>query len=335
MNEKQITPISKEIIQYIQFDMPFFITSAYISKSERKLTPLWPAPTDPTLDSYILDDSFHRHGHYEFIYVLDGVFTQHLEDSVYCLNPGDATFLNCNIRHFDGNETECSCIYMNFSPEFLKHLLLDNALTSSRPQHTCNQILQLYHDTDASHVENRLSLDFRQAFRNRLFSEPYTEVHAKTLINEIISELTLEKAGYGFRAEGLLLRLFSLLENTQHYHMTRVYTHSSTESILFADMQHYIQERYGRISRDELSSLLHYNSDYLGRIIKQHTGMTLSHYCQNLWMEKAKELLRTTDMSVTEIIDFLHFENSNHFFHTFYEATGVTPVQYREQHKLS
>lgn len=124
------------------------------------------------------------------------------------------------------------------------------------------------------------------------------------------------------------------MENPENFHITHVHTHSDTETVLFADIQHYVNERNGRISRNELSSLLHYNPDYLGRVIKQQSGMSFLHFCQSIWLEKAKILLRTTDMTIADIIHHLNFENKNNFYRIFVSSTGMTPKEYRLQNQF-
>ncbi len=333
MSDKQISPLNRNDFGFVQYDMPFFMATAYLYHNRRWMSPVWPIETDTPEELFSLGTEFHYHGHFEFIYVLEGTFTQHLENSVYRLNAGDATFLNSNIRHYEGDETECTCIYINFLPAFMQNLLFNDAGFTSCPQHQCSNIEQLYNDTVSSSPENRVSLDFRQTLHSRLTTNTQSPDNPRSIISEMISELSQHKSGYIFALQSLLLKLFTALETPELFHITRIYTHSSTEAILFADIQHYVTERYGRISRQELSSLLHYNSDYLGRIVKQQTGMSFLRYCQTVWIEKAKELLRTTDMKISDIIHYLNFENKTSFYHVFSEATGMTPAEYRQQYR--
>lgn len=130
MNEKQISPLNKKDFSYIQLDMPFAMASAHLYGKKRWMSSIWPKSDNPSHDDMPVGASFHYHAHYELIYILDGTFTQHLENSVYCLNAGDATLLNSKIRHLEGDETDCNCIYINISPDFLHNLLHSNPVVS-------------------------------------------------------------------------------------------------------------------------------------------------------------------------------------------------------------
>ena len=65
------------------------------------------------------------------------------------------------------------------------------------------------------------------------------------------------------------------------------------------------------------------------RMFKQSTGYTPHQYVINQRIERAKELLQKTDMSVTEIAYLLGFSTPAHFTHHFRRKTGVTPSTLR------
>ncbi len=334
IEKQEISPLTRTSVNCLKFDMPFFIMEGHVSKDKRWMKPVWPEDKyGESKKEYPLDKDFHYHGHYELIYVLDGVFTQHLENVTYSLNKGDATFLNNNICHYEGDETEFDCLYMNFSAEFLENVLCNNILNPSSYQHNCQRILEFYNEGKTKPVENRASLDFRKTGVQGCEVTSESIIKCEKIIENLICVLLSRESGYVFKAEVLLIKLFEMLDNPENYHLTYVYTNSSTEAILFSDIKHYIKERHGRISREELSSLLHYNPDYLGRVVKQHSGMNFVSYCQSFWIEKAKELLVTSDMSVDEIVHFLKFENKNNFYKKFMSAAGETPAEYRKKYK--
>ena len=66
------------------------------------------------------------------------------------------------------------------------------------------------------------------------------------------------------------------------------------------------------------------------RMFKQSTGYTPHQYVINQRIERARELLKKTDMSVTEIAYLLGFSNPAHFTHHFRRKTGFTPSEARK-----
>ena len=67
----------------------------------------------------------------------------------------------------------------------------------------------------------------------------------------------------------------------------------------------------------------------LGRIFQKLTGCTPMEYLSRLRMERAKTLLRETDISITEIAFACGFSSSQYFANTFKGATRMTPTAYR------
>jgi AraC-like DNA-binding protein len=60
-------------------------------------------------------------------------------------------------------------------------------------------------------------------------------------------------------------------------------------------------------------------------------GITLKKYVNTYRVEKAKELLATTDGPVADLAYQLGWASSNYFCTVFKKYTGVTPLQYRKQ----
>lgn len=77
--------------------------------------------------------------------------------------------------------------------------------------------------------------------------------------------------------------------------------------------------------------LLHYNGEYLNRIVKKQTGKTILEYGQSIYLEEARQLLSNTDKSISSIIEELGFSNRSHFYRLFKTAFGETPLDYRKR----
>lgn len=65
------------------------------------------------------------------------------------------------------------------------------------------------------------------------------------------------------------------------------------------------------------------------RMFKQSTGYTPHQYVINQRIERAKEMLKSTDMSITEIAYLLGFSTPAHFTYLFRRKTGFLPSQMR------
>jgi AraC-like DNA-binding protein len=60
------------------------------------------------------------------------------------------------------------------------------------------------------------------------------------------------------------------------------------------------------------------------------TGLNTQQYIQNVIIEKAKEKLSTTNLSVSEIAYELGFEHSQSFSKLFKAKTNVSPLEFRQ-----
>ena len=72
-------------------------------------------------------------------------------------------------------------------------------------------------------------------------------------------------------------------------------------------------------------------SGHLNSLIKAHCGVSAKRYILNKTILEAKRLLLYTEMSIDQIADHLHYENTSHFAKIFREYTDITPLNFRKQ----
>ena len=87
-----------------------------------------------------------------------------------------------------------------------------------------------------------------------------------------------------------------------------------------------------KFSLDEMAKALFVNGSYLLRSFRQQTGMTPLSYHHMIRCQKAKELLLTTQLSISQVGETVGFVSSAHFSHIFRKTEGCTPSEYRKQH---
>lgn len=105
------------------------------------------------------------------------------------------------------------------------------------------------------------------------------------------------------------------------------------EEPLIAMFMKIIHNQYADdLSLDYLSAKLNLSSAYLSVYIKEKTGLNFSDHLLGIRMNKAKELLACTDLTVNEISQRVGYLNITSFNRTFKKAAGMTPGAYRRQH---
>ncbi|SDQ67055.1 Helix-turn-helix domain-containing protein [Chryseobacterium soldanellicola] len=88
--------------------------------------------------------------------------------------------------------------------------------------------------------------------------------------------------------------------------------------------------RNGLPSVNYISTELKLSQRYLSDMLRSLTGLNTQQYIQNAIIEKAKEKLSTTNLSVSEIAYELGFEHSQSFSKLFKTKTNVSPLQFRQ-----
>lgn len=88
----------------------------------------------------------------------------------------------------------------------------------------------------------------------------------------------------------------------------------------------YIQENvYNDIRKEDISNLVHLNSDYITRVFKKETGYSVKSYIIHEKMMAARQLLQTTSLSVGSIAMQLGYSNFSHFSAAYKKEFGISP----------
>jgi len=103
---------------------------------------------------------------------------------------------------------------------------------------------------------------------------------------------------------------------------------------LQAEIAYYVQRNINKyIKISDVTEALNISQAHLCRIMKRDFGKSFTEYVNDLKIERAKELLETTDLSVSEIATMLGFEDSNYFSRLFKKLTGENTTSYRKKLK--
>jgi Response regulator containing CheY-like receiver domain and AraC-type DNA-binding domain len=94
----------------------------------------------------------------------------------------------------------------------------------------------------------------------------------------------------------------------------------------------YVEKHYADDCRmTEVASHVHLNPSYFSVLFKRVTGESFTAYVTRFRMEKAMELLRTTDMKVFEIASATGFGEPNYFTNVFRQHFRLSPKECRRR----
>ena len=88
------------------------------------------------------------------------------------------------------------------------------------------------------------------------------------------------------------------------------------------------------INPTSIAKSVNLSYSWFRRVFKQYTGFSPAQYQMELKIQKSKELLTSTIMSVKEIAFDLNFESVSYFVTFFKSKTGMSPLEYRNKGKV-
>jgi len=94
---------------------------------------------------------------------------------------------------------------------------------------------------------------------------------------------------------------------------------------------HIIRQREGKISVEDLSGTLYISKDYLRHLVKKNTGQSPLRHIIESRMEKARHLLETTDLTVSQIADECGFNDVYYFSRFFKRNARLPPAAFRRK----
>jgi AraC family transcriptional regulator, arabinose operon regulatory protein len=81
----------------------------------------------------------------------------------------------------------------------------------------------------------------------------------------------------------------------------------------------------------ELAALVNLSASRFRHVFKEETGLSITQYLRELRLERAEFLLRTTFLSIKEVMSESGHTSMSHFVHYFKKKYGRTPSGYRKQ----
>lgn len=261
------------------------------------------------------DDELHRHEYFEMIYVYKGHRTTMIENQEVVLKEKELCIFDMQCAHLDiRSQSEGIAFYCCFTSQQVDSFFLNNLSDQSMKKFF---LMKGLGDVEAGYLKIGLEVNVLQDIE-KLFGQIFLEVEE-------------EQIGCKRITQTYLLRLLNKIKLGNE---KGVYVHTKKlrGTKLYQAVSRYISSNIADISLEKLCNEFHYQADYYNRLIKKNTGLTYSEYLKKMRMDKAKNLLINTNMSVQDILSYVGYQCHSYFYKSFYEETGLTPAEYRKNH---
>lgn len=277
----------------------------------------------------VYNHSLHQHDFFEMVYVVRGTLYQRIEAERHLYTEGSLCLLNTNIRHQEEFSTDYRCVFLRLPISFVKTLLSDmNIFHFPEEQRLCHRINRHF-------FQRSVNQDYTLQKEYIDFIPTSNDSSVKAFMYNLFDSLTRQflypTIGSSYMIRYYIIQILMELSDRSHYDTIPLKIGVDAEAELFCDISSLLQQNHGRISRQELQTILSYNPDYMNRIVKKYSGLSLHKYGMTFCMREAERLLKNTDMTITDICLQLGFVNRTQFYKLFTQTYGITPKEYRNK----
>ena len=159
--------------------------------------------------------------------------------------------------------------------------------------------------------------------------EKTIEIIVKNIQNEINSRLDQ------FSQDVIVTNLELLLSYSNRFYNRQFLTRKMATNDLLSRFEMLLEHSFSENSDltlptvEKLANELNVSASYLSDMLRNLTGQNTQQHIHSKLIEKAKEILITTRLSVSEIAYQLGFEYSQSFSKLFKSKTNVSPLEFR------
>jgi transcriptional regulator GlxA family with amidase domain len=188
---------------------------------------------------------------------------------------------------------------------------------------------------------NEHYIGFNGDFCNQLFQEGFFQAgkpviyvgFQESLLNlffEIIQSVKEEKTGHQqVSAATTILLLSKILSVTRN----QEFAGKTIERTIRKACLYFRENLNTNVNIEKLASDLNVGYSYFRQMFRKYTGISPTQYHLSLRIQRARDLLVSSDLSFKEIAIELGFESYFYFSRIFKDKTGESPMEFRKVHK--
>lgn len=302
----------------------------------------WPSPTlweqlnikvrvDSLLFDILLDNTFipdrldfdqtsHDHSVFELHSIFSGAANLRIGDEEYRMTPGTLHLIGPNVFHSIKPDKDDTLIRLTVRFRYENSLLRDSA-------YPCNE-------TEAEHIQAAFSRvtyihlpdSPNNKKLNHIMEEIRTEIEKPSIgtyvnVQSLSAQLVVHLVRL-IRPDGCDLKAYSFPTKLNDELRPRI-------------IDKFFNNYKDSLTIEMLAERLHLSAKQVNRTLQQHYNTSFKQKLQDTRVEVAKELLRTSSLTIQQIAEEVGYRTAPHFNQVFMQRTGITPNQYRKMLPLS
>lgn len=237
------------------------------------------------------DEEEHYHEFMEIQYVEKGKLRQIINDKEYICKAGDFMFFYVGDKHSYKALEKTRILNIIFSPELLDQMKLNKFFPMQK------------------RIESKVNLSISE-----------TEWLA-SLIKVMQNEIQEKQEGFQYIINNCLQSIVCVL-------LRHGYSDDKFDDLTKKIID--ILEEDCTTSVYDIAKQCNFCSNYVSLIFKKNVGMTLKQYATKKRFIKAYSLIKSTDLSVEQVMEKVNLSNKTHFYRMFRIYFGKTPKQLRK-----
>lgn len=259
----------------------------------------------------------HTHQRYEIMYVTKGSCCVSVDSNNYSLTAHEFIFIAKNVSHNLTVQETSPCSILNIEFDFQNQstsIPLDPLLTAS------DSFRSFFDSSYTDYIIGTDSSDLGCAFKDLLLN-----LERKSVLMDM-----KKKCDIDLKDNIVLTRLsfFRVLIELSRCIMSNNNKPSGTQYIRKAC--DYIDEHLtDTLHIPEIADFVGISRSYLCALFPQYHNCTINDYINNHRIEKAKFLLKSSSLSITDIAFFCGYNSRQHFRSTFCKYVEMNPKEYR------
>ncbi|WP_231459525.1 MULTISPECIES: AraC family transcriptional regulator [unclassified Pedobacter] len=214
------------------------------------------------------------------------------------------------VQYLDLETMECGSGYLLiFHPDFLlKHPLANAISTYGFFDYAVNEALHLSADEEDNliNILNKIHVECKHIDRHT----------QEIILSQIELLLNYSKRFYE--------RQFITRKNNNNQILVRF------EQFMDGYFANNDKTNQGLLTVKLIAEHMNLSPNYLSDLLRVHTGQNTQQHIHEKLIEKAKEKLSTSNLSISEIAYYLGFEHSQSFSALFKKKTDMSPVEFRQ-----